>query len=340
MPYKAEGNVKTAKIIFVAEAPARNEMLLGRPLVGPSGKIFDVSLTKANILRRDCYITNVFDFPVGKTKKNDIIGRNDELLWSHKGFFTEDGMEYVKRLVEEIKDASANLIVTMGAVSTIALLGPSKKAITKVRGSLYESNVNGLVGKKVMPTFHPASVLHGQFNWRYMIDWDFKRAKRELESPKLPTPFRQFKILPTFDETIKFLKKLNDDCPEMVSVDIEITHRQVSIVGFGLSHSEAWAIDFFNRTLEQETEIWKHIAAVLENPKIGKLFQNAMFDIAFLMTQTGIITRGRVDDTMIAHHIMYPDLPKGMAFLQSIYTNQPYHKDMVSHSGSIEKAEG
>ena len=109
--------------------------------------------------------------------------------------------------------------------------------------------------------------------------------------------------------------------------------------GRGLTHEAAFCIDSYNRLLEDEAKLWASLASVLENPNIGKLFQNGIFDIGFLLNECDILTRGRIEDTMIAHHIMYPDLPKSMAFMQSLYTEEPYHKDMVKHQG-IEKGEG
>ena len=68
MPYKPEGSPETAKIVFVGEAPARSEMITGKPFSGPAGFVFNECLESAGILRSDCYITNVFDFPVKKEK--------------------------------------------------------------------------------------------------------------------------------------------------------------------------------------------------------------------------------------------------------------------------------
>jgi len=42
---------------------------------------------------------------------------------------------------------------------------------------------------------------------------------------------------------------------------------------------------------------------------------------------------------MIAHHIIYPDFRKNLAFLASLHTDQPYWKGMVKH-GEIENPEG
>jgi uracil-DNA glycosylase family 4 len=48
-----------AKIMFVGEAPGRNEAKTGRPFVGAAGKILDELLVSAGIERKDVYITNI-----------------------------------------------------------------------------------------------------------------------------------------------------------------------------------------------------------------------------------------------------------------------------------------
>src|SRR5688572_21619434 len=49
----------TAKIMFVGEAPGKNEAATGRPFVGAAGKILDQLLESAGIKRSDVYITNI-----------------------------------------------------------------------------------------------------------------------------------------------------------------------------------------------------------------------------------------------------------------------------------------
>ena len=53
----------------------------------------------------------------------------------------------------------------------------------------------------------------------------------------------------------------------------------------------------------------------------------------------GIFVKGRIEDTMIAHSLMYPDFGMGLAYLTSLYTDQPFYKDMVK-MGDVEKTHG
>src|SRR3989344_6902106 len=57
-PVIGEGN-HHAKIIFVGEAPGRNEAKTGRPFCGAAGKILDELLASVGIDRKNVYITNI-----------------------------------------------------------------------------------------------------------------------------------------------------------------------------------------------------------------------------------------------------------------------------------------
>ncbi|KKK69376.1 hypothetical protein LCGC14_2934630, partial [marine sediment metagenome] len=82
-------------------------------------------------------------------------------------------------------------------------------------------------------------------------------------------------------------------------------------------------------TLEEEVRIWNGIANIMGDESITKIGQNFIFDIHFLAYKMNIITRGPIIDTMMAHSILYPDFLKSLNFLGSVYTKQPYWKDMV-----------
>lgn len=79
--------------------------------------------------------------------------------------------------------------------------------------------------------------------------------------------------------------------------------------------------------MEEEMQLWLTVADILEDPSIAKTFQNAMFDISFLYTKNKIITQGYIHDTMVKHNLNYPDFPKGLGFITSLYTREPYYKD-------------
>ena len=78
---------------------------------------------------------------------------------------------------------------------------------------------------------------------------------------------------------------------------------------------------------EEEVKIWIGLAEILNDEKIGKICQNGMFDIMFTFRTMGIKTDNFYFDTMLAQHICYTELPKGLDYLTSTYTYFPYYKD-------------
>ena len=90
--------------------------------------------------------------------------------------------------------------------------------------------------------------------------------------------------------------------------------------------------------LNEEAEIWRGIQRVL-GTESEKVYQNGIFDSWYLYSRYGLITRGTVSDTMIAHSVMFPELPKSLAFLGSIYCgSQAYWKDLVKFDELKEEA--
>jgi DNA polymerase I-like protein with 3'-5' exonuclease and polymerase domains len=65
--------------------------------------------------------------------------------------------------------------------------------------------------------------------------------------------------------------------------------------------------------------------------------QNFMYDMNFLWTRYGIPVPGAADDTMLMHHAMQPEMEKSLAFLGTIYTDEPQWKFMRSHSKTRKK---
>lgn len=347
MPYAPEGDIKNATYVFIGEAPGKREMMIGRPLVGPAGRVFDECLEGSGIPRHRCYLTNLFPFMVTKDHLGKMYDPEGYELWNPRKGFTGNGREHVNRLADELSGAGAHVFCPMGSPALEALCG--YRAITKYRGSILPATPANISGHKCVPTVHPANALHGQFTNRYIIRFDFKRVRKESKFPEIRRPEYRFTLNPTFRQCKDFLSSLLDG--KNHAVDIEVGNRQCSRICFSSdvrlpteNHpggGSCISIPYGDGgwTEEQEAELWLLTARVLESDKITKIFQNGIFDMQFLLMVHGIMVQPPFEDTMIAHHIMYPDFSKGLAFMTSIYTDQPYYKDMVRH-GDVEKADG
>lgn len=315
-PY-SEGNPKKAKIVFIGEAPSSMELVANRPFVGPAGKVLDRCLHAAGISRADCYITNIFSEPLRKSK--DVLPK-DMMDCSEDDYF---------RLIEVFEQLREDaIIVPLGNTALNLMCGQTE--ITKYRGTPTPCTFERF-NHSVIPTIHPAATLRGQFLWQYFIISDLKKVKRWSQG-KGGLPVRDYRIGPSAEESIEWLKRMCE--VDQYAWDIEIWNNQISCLSFAPSQWECMSIPLVDAHQpgkqyfkpSEEVEVWRWINKALytENTKIG---QNLMFDASWMFHFHNCLMRGEVKDTMIAHHIMYPDFPKGLDFLSSIYTDEPYYKE-------------
>ena len=80
---------------------------------------------------------------------------------------------------------------------------------------------------------------------------------------------------------------------------------------------EDW--NYWNKT--EEEYAWSAVKTVLESnfPKVG---QNGLYDIQYLWRQYGLRVNNYLHDTMLLHHSLQPELPKGLGFLGSVYCSE------------------
>ena len=156
----ADGN-PSAKVMFVGEAPGRDEDIEGLPFVGRSGKLLDRMLAAVGLDRTSVYIANVVPWRPPGNREPSL----------HE---TEICLPFILRQIEL---ADPDILVCMGNPSAKTLLG-LKEGITKTRGRWFTFNT-GKRDIRAMPTFHPAfllrSPLQKRFAWR-----DFLAIKSEL----------------------------------------------------------------------------------------------------------------------------------------------------------------
>jgi DNA polymerase-1 len=296
-------------IMLIGEAPGETEEKHGVPFVGQAGMVLDGMLEECGIERKSCYITNlVKERPVA----NNFNSVDKESLAKYKA-----------ELQEEISIVQPNIIVAMGEHALEAITG--LKGITNWRGS-----VLGRTGTKVIPTIHPAAILR-EWKFRPMCVCDLHKAKQESGYPGIRVLQRNIIIHPSFTNVCAFLDGILRQ-KQTCAFDIETETSQISCIAFATSPQESMCIPFWFGASgsiyseKDELEIWWKIKEVLENPEIKKIAQNAQYDMTILRDKYHINVKGLWLDTMIAFHSIYPELPKSLAFLTSIYTDVPYYK--------------
>lgn len=138
----ADGNPDTASVILIGEAPGENEDLQGIPFVGRAGKLLNEFLKKADLSREnDLYIINTVKC---RPPKNRIPTNKEKETCRHF-------------LTSQIEIIDPKIILLCGATALKSFI-TDKKPISKIRGELFEINVNGKA-YKAMPIFHPSYLL-------------------------------------------------------------------------------------------------------------------------------------------------------------------------------------
>lgn len=127
-----------AKVMFIGEAPGRNEDLKGLPFVGSAGKMLDGLLSQVGLAREDIYIANILKCRPPKNRDPRTAEIEACTPW----------------LREQIRAVSPSVLVTMGNFSTRFVL-QTKESITQLRGK-----VHVLGPFHVLPTFHPAAAIY------------------------------------------------------------------------------------------------------------------------------------------------------------------------------------
>ena len=133
-----KGNFQS-DVIFVGEAPGRNEDKHGEPFVGAAGKRLSAALEESGVTREEIYITNVVKC---RPPNNRVPNTNERTTCQ----------EYLK---EEISIIKPKIICILGNTAFNSILGGSE--ITKYRGKLVRKN-----NQLYFLTVHPAATIYNQ----------------------------------------------------------------------------------------------------------------------------------------------------------------------------------
>jgi DNA polymerase len=158
----ARGNPE-AELMFIGEAPGRDEDEQGLPFVGRAGKLLDKMIAAMGLTPDDVYVTNIIKSRPPENREP----RADEI---------EACLPYLERQIELIQP---KIICTLGRPATNGLLGMNK-AMGELRGRWFSYK-----GVPVLPTYHPAYLLRSPTQKR--IAWqDLKRIVLALRGVKSP----------------------------------------------------------------------------------------------------------------------------------------------------------
>src|SRR5487761_258273 len=325
----AEGP-SNAKLAIVGEAPGAEEERLGRPFVGSTGKIVENLLRDIGLDRSEVYLSNVVKVrpPGNKIDALKYIGESID--------------NFISQLQNEILSLQPNAIIALGNTALTALTGYT--GIEKYRGSILRCS---FTDTKIIPTIHPASLLHSESDgklrsWKDLtfIKWDFERALKQSKSSEFIPPRRTLSIAKSALELDRFLRKYEDS--KFLSIDNETFKTIPLCIGLSFSSDEAISVPLFNfqssnnltgMTRSDTISCWEMCASVLANEKIMKIGQNFKFDQRLLERchndeiKFGFKVNSFFFDTMLAFRTLYCELPATLQFMTSVLTEELYYKD-------------
>jgi len=153
-----------ADLLFIGEGPGFHEDKQGEPFVGAAGQLLTKMLQGIGLERSEVYIANIVKCrpPGNRDPQPDEIEACTP--W----------------LVEQISLIQPRVVVTLGNFATKFVLNTST-GITRLRGQVHDWH-----GRTVIPTFHPAAILHGggeksrQFQ---LLKDDFALVRSTLDDP-------------------------------------------------------------------------------------------------------------------------------------------------------------
>ena len=166
-PVVGEGS-HVAHILFIGEAPGKNEAETARPFCGKSGKVLDEMLESINLNRSDVYITNVV-----KDRPPENRDPTEEEIKLYAPF--------LDRQIEIIKP---KVIATLGRFSMAYIMNHFDLAdkigsISTVHGKEFVANTDyGPIS--IIPLYHPAVALYNGSNKQTLLD-DFKVLEKYIK---------------------------------------------------------------------------------------------------------------------------------------------------------------
>jgi DNA polymerase len=132
-----EGN-PDARLMFIGEAPGREEDVQARPFVGEAGMLLTRLIEKMGLKREDVYIANIVKCrpPMNRDPEKDEI---------------QQCREFLERQIDIIRP---DIIMSLGRIAASTLMGNEKLKITAIRGKIFDYR-----GIPLVPTFHPAYLM-------------------------------------------------------------------------------------------------------------------------------------------------------------------------------------
>ncbi|MDN5275282.1 MAG: Phage polymerase-related protein [Candidatus Saccharibacteria bacterium] len=155
-----DGNLN-AEIVFIGEAPGKNEDEQGLPFVGAAGKFLNEMLAAAGLERSDVYITNIVKYRPPNNR--DPLPEEKKAFWPY--------------LLKQLQIIQPKVVITLGRHSMEYFLPDMKIGQIHGQAKRIQFGDHKIV---VVPLYHPAAALYNGGLRQTLID-DFMDVPKIIE---------------------------------------------------------------------------------------------------------------------------------------------------------------
>jgi len=164
-----KGNVN-ADILFVGEAPGRNEDLQGEPFVGAAGKNLDKLLDSVGLGLEDIYVANIL-----KCRPPENRDPLPDEIRAHTPWLLKQIREMNPKIVCSLGNYATKFFLSLGEVD----LMKQQPGITQVHGKVREIEMSG-AKFKLIPLFHPAAIIYNRAKLTPLWETDMEIVKKVI----------------------------------------------------------------------------------------------------------------------------------------------------------------
>lgn len=304
-----------SSIAIIGEGPNSNDIAKGKPFVGGSGNLMWTQLRKYNINRASVYSTYMCKRLVSFGQdKTHTLNRQEAEHWTHL-------LKW-----ELLNLPNLKYLVITGSLALSALYDVTN--IVNWRGSVVTVEIGNRTFEALI-TFNPSRMIK-EPKHEITFNRDLAKFNLVVQDKWVVKPITS-ELNPTCSRALEYLDYLGNS-DEPVAYDIEVISQETACIGLTDNASDGMCIPFRLIDTEiyniyEEMKIRRALNAFLRKPKVRLIAQNNMFDASWLAFKDRIVPQPAYGDTMLAHHLLYPQLPHNLGYITTQYTSRPFYKD-------------
>src|SRR6266850_2264713 len=331
-PVVSSHGFSDAQIMFLQGYPFKDDLTNGKALMGFNETSIDNFLRQNNESIHRCYrsiyIRERLEYSATNPKKLRIALNKIDLT------------KYDELLFNEINEVNPNVIVPLDDIALGAVFPYILSGIHKPKGRMYwldcyrgsilslredwQQKLKDII--RIIPTLGPIHLINN-YTARSYVGLDYKRI---VENSNKRSPIVRpgmVWVAKTYESFIAFIKRQLDKRPVRVTFDLESYAGIATCISFCFDANEAVTVPLLDSSIPngELALLWGAVGKILESD-IEKNNQNIKYDWT-IEERMGFVVNNVRSDTMLKGNLLYAELPKGLDFWTSIFTNIPYYKD-------------